>query len=158
MTKADQIGGIAKHDLFVISPSDHHPEVEHARIQINGVSVAGYTEHEHRVQWAQDDHLVTEVVLRGATSGIGAGSQGAWACGSQTATESVSRFSAGAGAYTYVASFSRLHGDSYLSEAIFGASIRLKDVYIDGDETVVVFYNTAPSSKTLRAWGLAIAK
>lgn len=158
MTVGKQPDGITEHDLFVgIQPHDHHPEVEHDRVQINGMSIAP-GDHEHRITWTRDDHLVTEVVLKGPSSIIGAGSQGVWACGHQTSGESTSRSSSGSGVYTYVASFSRLHGDSYLSDSIFGTGCLLKDIYLDGDETVLVFRNTYPSSRTLRAWGLVTAK
>lgn len=157
MTVGKEPGGITEHDLFIIQPHDHHPEVEHDRVQINGTSIPS-GDYEHRITWNRDDHLVTEVVLRGPTSVIGAGYHGVWACGHQTASESESRFSAGSGVYTYVSSYSRLHGDTYLTDSIFGSSCRLKDIYLDGDETVLVFRNLSPSNRTLRAWGLVIAK
>jgi hypothetical protein len=158
MTTMRQTVGITDHDLFVVQPHDHHPEVEHARVQINGTSIAP-GDYEHRVQWTRNNHLVTEVVLAGPTSLATSGRIGAWAAGNQTSGEGNARFISGSGVYTYLASFSRLHGDTYLTVPdTFGSGIALKDVYLDGDETVLVFTNTHGTNQSLSAWGMVVAK
>lgn len=157
MTRLHQPGGITDHDLFVIQPDDHHPEVEHVRLQINGLSIPP-GDYERRITWTRDNHLMTEAVLAGQNSVPAGGKHGAWAMGNQTSGESNSRLISGTGVYTYIASFSRLHGDTYLTVSIFGSGVRWKDIYLDGDETVLVFTNTTGGNQLLRCWGLVTAK
>lgn len=159
MTDLLQPKGITDHDLFVVQPHDHHPEVEHARVQVNGIVIAP-GDYEYRIAWLRDSHRITEAILAGSASIIPGGKQGAWGVGTQVSAQSNARFISGTTAYTYVASFSRLHGDTHLTTTLFGDTrIRWKDIYLDGDETVLVFTNTdAVLNKTLRCWGLVIAK
>jgi len=157
VTRLRSPGGITDHDLIVSETDDHHPGVEIARVIQNGLSIPPGA-YEHRVQWNSGSHQVTEVVLAGSGFIIPGGHNGAWAMGAQTSGQSDSRFISGAGVYTYIASFSRLHGDTYLSSSIFGASIRLRDVWLDGDETVLEFFNTAGANRTLKYWGVVIVK
>jgi len=149
--------GITDHDLLVVTPEDHHPGAEIERVIQNGLSIAPGA-YEHRVQWTHDGHEVTEAMLAGVSTIISGGRIGAWGMGSQTSGEGDSRFISGAGVYTYIASFSRLHGDTYLSTAIFGTSIYWRDIYLDGDETVLEFFNTGASNQILRFWGTVAAK
>ena len=63
--------------------------------------------------------------------------------------------------YVYMGAFSRLHGDSYLSDNEFGGnSIVLRDAYIDTatDEGVLEFYNRSSTTKKLVAYGTVMVK
>jgi hypothetical protein len=55
--------------------------------------------------------------------------------------------------------YSRIHGDSYLSPRIFGGNgIHLRDAYIDGDEVVLEFYNSAGTARNLTVYGMGAVK
>jgi len=157
MSKARVPRGITDHDYFVIEPDDHHPEAEVEKLIINGTSISP-GDYEVRIQWNRDNHIITEACLAGSNLYFQGGRSGAWASGTQTPAQSGSEHVSGSGTYLYIASFMRLHGDAYLSQAVFGTSIRLKDLYLDGDETVILFNNGAGSNRTLRCWGLCWAK
>jgi len=149
--------GLTRHSLFQLQPDDHHAEVEHQRVICNGLSISP-GDYEYRFSWTRDNHITTSACLLGPTTLIPGGRQGAWGSGSQTPTASGAQFISGSGTYMYIASFMRLHGDSYLSTSIFGSSIRWKDIYLDGDETVLVFTNLSVASQLLKFWGMLWAK
>lgn len=157
LTRLTDSGIVTDHDLIVVQSNDHHPPAEIARVQQNGVSISPGA-YEHRIAWAYGGHKVTEALLAASGTPVPGGKLGAWAMGAQSSTQSDSRFISGAGVYTYIASFSRLHGDTYLSTAIFGSSIYLRDIWLDGDETVLEFYNAAAVNRTLRFWGTVTTK
>lgn len=157
MSGSTQPAGITDHSLFMITPYDHHPEVESARLQINGLSIPP-GDYEKRITWTRSSHRITEAILAGQSSTVPGGRHGAWGMGTQVSGQSNARFLSGAGVYTYLASFSRLHGDTYLSSTIFGNSIVLKDIYLDGADTVLLFTNLSALSQSLYCWGLVTAK
>lgn len=149
-------GGIAEHDLLAaVEPHSHHAEVEVAKVLINGLAI-GAGDHEVTVPWTRANHVTTSACLAAPGSLSPGGRLGAWSTGTQTVGEGCAEHLAGGGTYIYIASFMRLHGDSYLSQRIFGTGIRLKDVYLDGASTKLLFFAAAPS--TLRCWGLVWAK
>jgi hypothetical protein len=60
---------------------------------------------------------------------------------------------------SYMGAYSRVHGDSYLSlNGMYGTDIRLQDMYIDGTDVVVEFWNNAVANRTLTVYGSGIAK
>lgn len=66
----------------------------------------------------------------------------------------------GSGGYptTYMGGYSRIHGDAYLSPPMFGGQVRLRDVWIDGDEAVFEFYNAMATSRTMSCYGAVQVK
>jgi len=94
--------------------------------------------------------------LRGTPNVDIQGHCGAWFVAGDTSQE-CSAFSLRpypSGTQSYIGGYSRLHGDSYLSNKSFGQnSIVLRDAYIDGDEAVLEFYNTYILSRNLSVYG-----
>lgn len=158
MSTARPPGAISDHDLFTgVLPSSHHAEIELKKIINNGISIPP-GDYEYRVTWLQDDHLVTEACLAGPDILVSGGRNGAWASGTRTMAQSGAEHISSGGAYTYVASFMRLHGDTYLSRSVFGTSIRWKDIWVDGADTVILMTNISGSNQTMKFYGLVWGK
>lgn len=143
-------------------PEDHHPPAEFYRIIINSQSVPATGAVELRQSLIYDGHKTIRAVLRGHENTDIQGHTGAFVQGSDLENDSIGascRPYGGAG-YTisYMGSYSRIHGDSYLTNAMFGNNIRLRDIWIDDDEAVLEFYNAAGTAQNLTVYGTVMVK
>ena len=67
----------------------------------------------------------------------------------------------GSGGYTtsYMGGYDRVHGASYLSRDCFGSFIYLRDVWIDGTEVVLEFFNAdTVSAQNMSCYGMVVVK
>lgn len=150
---------LANHTLFPDqSEHSHHPRGEVFYIVINSQSIVSGGTYTYRVS-IDPDHKAIRAILRGNQSTDVQGHTGVVAMGTDNQQESmcVNIKPYGAGAYptTYMGCYSRLHGDAYLTSAMFGGGIRLQDIYIDTatDEGVLVFYNPSILTRFMSCYG-----
>lgn len=154
-------GVVLDHALLQgVGAHDHHPGVESFKIQINAQSISPGA-YEHRVTVGQENHKTVTAILRGYDNVGIQGHEGAYIVGGETAGQcsGMGLVPYGGGGWTsYMGSYSRLHGDSYLTRGHFRNSIYLRDVWIDGDEVVLEFYNPSGSSQLLTVYGTVVVK
>lgn len=152
---------VKDHDLLTgQGPHDHHPQGASHTVIINSQVIAGQTAYEHRVNLGREGYKTLKGFLRGPQNIGNQGHTGCFFLASDVSAEGIGMSNTYTSVYyVYMGAFSRLHGDSYLSESEFGDdSIRLRDAYIDGDEAVLEFYNTFSTSKTLKCYGTLAVK
>lgn len=147
------------HDEFNdVDEGSHHPRGEWFAIIINSQSVPPSGTYEHRVS-IEPGHKAIRAILRGNQSTDIQGHTGVVVMGTDSQQESlcVNIKPYGAGGYptSYMGCYSRLHGDSYLTHAMFGGAVRLQDVYIDTatDEAVLVFANVLLATRFMSCYG-----
>lgn len=155
---------LADHDLLNgVGPDDHHTQADTFTILINSKSISPGS-HEERISLPSSGYQTIRVILRGSQQIQIQGYGGATAIGSNSSAEStaIGIMPYGAGGYltSYIGGYSRLHGDTNLTHYwVFGPNIALRDVYIDDDEAVIVFYNSHPSaSRNLKVYGTGVVK
>lgn len=151
------------HDgLDDIAPASHHPPGEHYRILINSQAIAGSSTYELRQTLTYAGHKTIRAILRAAVQTDIQGHTGVFCVGSDSVQESaavgIQPYGGGGYPTTYMGGYSRIHGDSYLSPAIFGNGIRLDDCYVDDDEAVFVFRNILGTSQNLVVYGAVHVK
>lgn len=154
---------VKDHDLMQeTGEDDHHPRGTSYTILINSQNISAYSTYEHRYDLGKSGHQVIRAFLRGSESVDIQGHTGAFVIGSDTQQDSsgVSIRPYGSSYVTsYMGAYSRIHGDSYLTHVnLFGTSIMLRDVYIDGTEAVLEFYNSASVTRTLSVYGTVVVK
>lgn len=157
---------VQDHDLLLdVETQSHHPPGEHFRILVNSQFVPAFSAWEFRQTLAFDGHKTVRAILRGSESTNIQGHTGVFCMGTDTATESTAvGIKPYAGGYptSYMGGYSRIHGDSYLTPPMFGPStnpqVRLRDIYIDGDEVVVEFYNPTSGSQIMNCYGAVHVK
>jgi hypothetical protein len=153
---------VTDHDFLQdINEDDHHLPVTYFTVAINSQSVNPASAYEVRIDLGNSGHKTIRVILRGNTEINIQGYEGCFVLGTDV-SEECSSFTMMKYSATYITSYmggySRIHGDSYLSRALFG-EVFLRDVYIDGDEAVLEFYNTnASQSKNLTVYGTGVVK
>jgi len=154
---------ITDHGGLVTLPEQHHPPVETVVVQINGTSIApGLSTQTFALTYS--GHQIARAILRGPITVDVVGNAGAYVVGTDVADQSAgfSMVPSGIANYptTYMGGYSRLHGDSYLSELVFavGGFIVLKDVRINGSNLELVFQNVSGVNKTLICHGLVVVK
>ena len=153
---------ITDHNLIISEPDDHHQPATYFTILVNAQAIAGNTAHEHRINLGNTGHKTMRVIIHGDNSILLQGYEGAFILANDVPQASCSisiRKYSPTYITSYMGGYSRLHGDSYLSDNIFGDdSIRLRDAYIDGDEAVLEFYNTNVLQKDLTVYGTGVIK
>lgn len=152
---------VTDHDLIVSEPGDHHPPVETFILQVNFFEIPPASSKSYRVNLDYGGHKTVRVYLRGTESVGLQGHTGCYIIGTDAQAESAS---IGVEPYytspgpAYIGGYSRLHGDSFLSPAMFRGA-RLVDVWIDGDQVVLSFYNASPTFTVLSAfYGTGVVK
>jgi hypothetical protein len=163
--RTTQPGRLADHDLLQdIDPESHHPPVEKVRFLINSQSIPALTTADITVALTYSGHQTIRVILRGPITVQILGHAGVSVVGGNTTANSTGIAIApyGGGGYltSYMGAYSRLHGDTYLSQnGLFGTSIVLQEVFINGTNATLRFYNTHPTSaRNLTVYGLGIVK
>lgn len=160
-------GGILKDHpkLQDQEPESHHPPGEDYRIIVNGQFISPFSAYELRQTLTYDGHKTITANLRGANvlTISKPGNDGVYAIGTDAVQESESFSIApygGSGPYytSYMGGYSRLHGDSYLTPNMFSGAVRLRDIYIDGNEAVLEFYNASASSAIMQVYGAVHCK
>ena len=151
------------HDLLTADIESHHPPGEHYRILINAQTIGAYSAWEHRETLTYDGHKTIRAILRGFQTTDTRGHTGVFVMGTDTAQQSIGvgiKPYGGSGFYptTYMGGYSRIHGDAYLTPNMFGAFIRLRDVWVDGNEAVLEFYNIRSIPRTLKVYGVVHLK
>lgn len=156
---------LTDHDGLVTLPNQHHPPVETVTIQINGTTIApgAYT---YSTALTYSGHKIVRAILRGPISVDIVGSAGAYVVGTDTADQAAgfSMVPSNIALYptTYMGGYSRMHGDTYLTEMVFGvmpaAHIVLKDVRINGSNLELVFQNLDGVNRALYCYGLCVVK
>jgi len=154
---------LTDHTGLATLPEQHHPPAETVVVQINGtVIAAGESVQSYPLTYS--GHQIARAILRGPITVDVVGNAGAYAVGTATSGQSAgfSMVPSGIANYptTYMGGYSRLHGDSYLSELVFavGGFIVLKDVRINGSNLELVFQNVSGVNKTLICHGLVVVK
>jgi hypothetical protein len=153
---------VEDHDLLQTGPDDHHTQADIFTILINSKSIAPGV-HTERVLLPSSGYQTIRAILRGSQNVQIQGHVGATAIGSNSSAEStaIGILPYGAGGYltSYIGGYSRLHGDTNLTHtSMFGSSIALRDVYVDDDEAVLVFFNASGSNKNLKVYGTGVVK
>lgn len=151
------------HDLLQTQGEhDHHPRGTVVNVLVNSQAIAGTTAYELRINVGREGYQTVRAILRGHELVDTIGHTGVNVLGGATAGECASSWTKpyGAGGYTtsYMGGYSKLHGASYLSRNNFGSSILLRDVWIDGDEVVLEFYNTSATSQNMSCYGMVVLK
>lgn len=160
--RLEDFGVVLDHALLQDqTPADHHPSVETYTVLINALSIPPGA-YEHRVTVGETGHQTVTAILRGYQSVALQGHSGAYVIGGATAGQctGVGLFPYGSGGYfsSYMGSYSRLHGDAYLTRGHFRNNIPLRNLWIDGDEVVLEFYNPSGSSQLMTVYGTVIVK
>jgi hypothetical protein len=154
---------LTDHDLLLSEPNAHHPQTTSFRFSINGQAIGALSAYEHRV-FVGEGHQTIRAIIRGKNPIDIQGYDGVWAIGTdgsgQCSANGLRPYGGGGYVTSYVGGYSRLHGDAYLSGwDMFGdPSVVLRDLWIDGDEAVVEFFNRAASPTTVVAYGSAVVK
>jgi hypothetical protein len=148
---------VTDHELLLnIGADDHHNQGTFFTILINSQAIAGFTAYEFRYDLGKSGFKTLYGNLRGTPNVDIQGHCGCWFVAGDSSQE-CSGFSIRpypSGTQSYIGGYSRLHGDSYLSNKVFGQDvIVLRDAYIDDDEAVLEFYNTYSSSRNLTVYG-----
>lgn len=152
------------HDnLIDINIDDHHPEVKSFKVTINGQAISGRTAWEKRFSLGKANYKSVQAILRGYQTVDIQGHTGVVVMAASVSANSsgYSNKPYGSGYPTcYMGSYSRLHGDSYLTPSLFSANTRLRDVYIDtgNNEVVIEFYNISTYTQTMSCYGLVVVK
>ena len=153
---------ITDHNLIISELNDHHLSATYFTITINAQAIAAFSAYEHRINLGNSGHKTMRFIIRGDTDILLQGHEGAFVLANDVPGEccsiNVIKYSP---TYfvSYMGGYSRLHGDSYLSDGIFGDSqVKLRDAYIDGDEVVLEFYNDDSSSNDLTVYGTGVIK
>jgi hypothetical protein len=150
-------GQVADHTLLAdVGVNDHHRQGTFYTVIINSQTIPPGA-YQLRTALGGTGHKTIRAMLRGSISVGTQGHCGAFALGSDVAAQSVGMSSVYS-AYTYMGCFSRLHGDTKLSETIFGSSIYLRDIYIDGSDGVLEFYNSSGTNQALMVYGTISVK
>jgi hypothetical protein len=154
------LGKVFDHDLLVKGPHDHHPQGAGHTVIINAQAVAGLTAYEKRIDLGRSGYKTLRGFLRGPQNIGNQGHTGCFFLASDVSAAGIGMSNTYSTVYyVYMGAFSRLHGDSYLSENEFGDDlIVLRDAYIDDDEAVLEFYNRSTLEKTLTAYGTVMVK
>lgn len=147
-------------DLLNQGEHDHHPRGTFFKVIVNSQSISAGSAYELRTSLGREGHKTMWGMLRGVDRVGGQGYEGCFFLASDVEDESIGMSCTYAGSsYAYMGAFSRLHGDSYLSPAaMFGSFIRLRDAWIDGDEAVLEFYNSAGTAQNLTVYGTVAVK
>lgn len=143
------------------TPADHHQIVASKRFAINSQAIGAGATYNLLVALGQSGNQVLRAMLHGPLSVALQGYAGCFVIGTATPLESASigMMPYPTGVSSYMGGYSRLHGDSYLSEVgMFGPNIRLMDAYINGTDAVFVFQNTGGTTQNLSAYGCVVAK
>jgi len=156
-------GKLADHDLTNgIGEHDHHPRGQSFRVLINNQSIPGSSAYEHRVSLGREGHKTIRAVLRGNQNVDIQGHTGCVLIGTDTSQEctgfSIKPYGGSGYPISYMGCYSRLHGDSYLTPALFGGLVRMRDIYIDGDEAVLEFYNVSGFTRFFNCYGMVEVK
>lgn len=153
---------VTDHDLIISESDDHHLPATYFTITVNAIEIAGSSSYEYRINFGDSNYKTMRVIIQGDQPVLLQGYEGAFILANDVSEEcssiSIIKYSP---TYfvSYMGGYSRLHGDSYLSDAIFGdGEIRLVDAYIDGDEAVLEFYNKNTSPHDLTVYGTGVIK
>lgn len=151
---------LTDHGGLVTLPEQHHPPTETVRVLINGTSIApGANTQTFALTYS--GHKVARAILRGPLYIAIVGNAGAYVVGTDTANRAAgfSMVPSGGGYVTsYLGGYSRMHGDTYVSEIVFGSNIVLKDVRISGSSLILEFQNLGVVNNALYCWGLVVVK
>lgn len=149
---------IGSHSQFSdIGPSDHHPAAESFTVIENGQALTPGI-HNYDISLNSGNHKLVRMVIRGPNAVGGGGYLGVIAVGTNVQQESHS-IAIAYMTYVYAGCFSRMHGDTKLSRTVFGASVRLLDVYLLDDTVRLVFENIHSTlTRTLVFYGTGIVK
>jgi hypothetical protein len=155
-------GKIADHPPVPIQgPHDHHPQGEAFRVLINGQAIGALSAWEHRIA-VRSGVQTARAILRGHEPTDIQGHTGVFVIGSTVPARAIcigiKPYSTPGYPITYMGCYSRLHGDSYLTPDMFGASVFLRDFYIDDDEVVIEFYNPGVTGQIVSCYGLVEVK
>jgi len=154
---------VTDHALLTgVTAAQHHPPVETVRLIINATVIPSGA---YLVQLAltYSGHQMARVILRGPQVMQVVGNEGCFIIATATANQA-SGFSLKKtlGSYTtsYIGGYSRIHGDSYVTEKCFGAGgyIALRNARINGSNLELEFFNTSAVNDTLTVYGTAICK
>lgn len=152
---------LTDHAGLVVLPEQHHPPVESAVVQINGTSIPPGA-YQHTVALTYSGHKLARAILRGPITVDIVGNAGAYVIGTDTANQAAgfSMMPSGITSYptSYMGGYSRMHGDTYVSELCFGNNIVLKDVRISGSSLIIEFQNVSGVNQSLYCYGLVAIK
>jgi hypothetical protein len=144
---------------------DHHNSAYADRILINSVSIPASGDTEVRIALDKTGYRMVWGVLRGTQTVDIQGHEGLFFLARDATAKSSSigirRYGAGGYPTSYVGAYSRIHGDSYLSHpGTFGSSnyIRIRDIYLDDDDLVLLVNNAAVISQSFTCYGAFCAK
>jgi hypothetical protein len=147
--------------LAGVLPAQHHPPVETVNVQINGTSIAPGN-YQYSSALIYSGHKIARAILRGPTLVDIVGHTGAFVVGTDTADQAAgfSMVPSGITFYptSYMGGYSRLHGDAYVSDVVFGIDIVLKDLRIVGSNLVLEFRNVGGGNRLLYCYGLVVVK
>ena len=153
---------VTDHDMIaLVIASDHHLQGTLFTVLINSQALAANTAYEFRYDLGVSGHKVMHGNLRGTPNVDIQGYCGCWfiAGDSSGKCSGISIRPYPSGTQSYMGAYSRLHGDSYVSNKVFGSdAIVLRDAYIDGSDAVLEFYNTHYLSRNLTAYGMVGVK
>lgn len=162
--RTHQPGRVADHDLLqAIDPESHHPPVETFRVLTNSQSIAANSTYDLDFALSYG-HQTIRVILRGPINVQIMGHAGVSVVGGNATAQSTGIAIApyGGGGYltSYMGAYSRLHGDTYLCQnGLFGTSIVLQEVFVNGTDATLRFRNTHPTlARTLTVYGMGICK
>jgi len=158
---------VEDHDLLLdINADSHHPPGEHFRILINSQSVPALSAWELRQTLTYDGHKTIRAIIRGSEQTDIQGHTGVFCMGTDNTQESTSvgikPYGGGGYPTSYMGGYSRIHGDAYLTPPMFGTTsppqVRIRDIYIDGDEAVIEFYNATVIARSINVYGAVHVK
>jgi len=161
--RLEEHGVITDHDVMYAAPDEHHQPADAGRFSLNGVAIGAASAYEHRIDIGSG-HKVVTAILRGNKNVTLIGYAGVWVVGSdvygECSANGLEPYGAGGYLSCYVGGYSRLHGDAYLSGnwSVFGSNVYLRDVWIDGSDLVLEFYNPGGAPSSVYAWGSYLVK
>ena len=144
------------------TPHDHHPQGTAVEVLVNSQAIPASSAWELALDLGREGYETMRVILRGQQNVDIQGHTGCSVVGSSSAGScmAISIRPYGTGYTTsYMGGYSRLHGDSYLTHIIFGSYSVLRDVWIDGSDAVLEFYNPNPSiADSISVYGMVVVK
>lgn len=147
--------------LTGVSEHDHHNQGTEFTVLVNSYAIAGGSAYELRTNLGRSGYKTMKGVLRGTPNVDIQGHCGCWFVAGESSGEctGISIRPYPSGTQSYMGGYSRLHGDSYLSNNVFGQdAIVLRDAYIDDDEAVLEFYNLSGATRNLTVYGTVAVK
>jgi len=140
-----------------VGENDHHNRGESFSVNINALSVPSGTS-EVRIDVGKTGFRTVRCFAMGKDFHVTGGYDGCYFYGTTVAAESCAKsIKKGTSTYIYIGAFSRMHGDSYISDgAVFGSNLYMVSVHVDGSDVVFTVYNNTGSNKTftMRATGV----